>query len=99
MLQSKYLKISRRQKALRAHAPSRYPVRLQISKKSIVPVFRQYVSIRSSVCGFSNPKMKRKYVGASSKCARCNRSSENNETEETYDPGEGPSQPRSQEKR
>lgn len=42
---------------------------------------------------------KRKYVGASSKCARCNRSTENNETEETYDPGEGPSQPHSQEKR
>lgn len=46
-------------------------------------------------------KYKRLHVDAkcSSKCARCNRSATNGNTEEPFDPGEGPSQPRPQEER
>jgi len=42
--------------------------------------------------------MRKKYVAASSKCARCNRSATNG-TEESLDPGEGSSQPRPQDER
>lgn len=40
-----------------------------------------------------------KYVDASSKCARCNRSATNGNREEQYDPGEGPSQSQQQHER
>ena len=38
-------------------------------------------------------------IDASSKCARCNRSTTNGNTEEQLDPGEGPSQLSSQDER
>lgn len=47
---------------------------------------------------FSDSQTKTKYVDASSKCARCNRSATNDNMEE-QDPGEGPSQPPPQDER